>query len=639
MISLYLKSFLTSFLKPREPLLKWAAWFFVGNVVLFLLIGLQYIFVILPLPFPGTNIPLRILTWSYLITTYLGQLSLLALIPIILLTIPLILLCYRQRKLIFISSVCISSLAVILLFVDTTVFRQFRFHINGFIYEFVTSKEIAQIFDFTWLEYLLTGILFSIALIIETTYAVLVWKKITHQQSLVALKRYFITAIGCLLFSYYMFILGATHSWLGINKYAHVFPLYENFLSTLLPQQFNLQMVTTVDSGNFVQLKQPSKKLNYPLHPLVCYPHKKPYNIVFIAIDSWRHDMVNPTVTPNLAAFANNNWQFTQHNSGGNGTQPGIFSLFYGIPANYWTATVEQKKSPVLMDELTHQHYQFGIYASAELLMPSFNLNVFRSVKNLQVKTPGKTVYDRDEKITQQFQQFLESTKKTQQPFFSFLFYDAAHGFCEQGNPVHLFQPTAKTCTRLLVTSKTDPTPYLNRYKNSLHYIDALVARDLKELKEKNLLNNTIVIITGDHSNEFNDNHSGYWEHTGNFTRYQIQTPLLIHWPGKTANTFTQRTSHYDIVPTLLTDVLNCKNSIGDYSIGQNLFSQQKPGYLLVHSYTNFGIIEPSRITTVLPSGDSRIDDPNGHPIPNAHLHLDVLKQAFNDMRRFYTHD
>ena len=38
--------------------------------------------------------------------------------------------------------------------------------------------------------------------------------------------------------------------------------------------------------------------------------------------------------------------------SGGNCTQPGIFSLFYGIPPTYWDATVSQHRPPVLLDEL-----------------------------------------------------------------------------------------------------------------------------------------------------------------------------------------------------------------------------------------------------------------------------------------------
>jgi hypothetical protein len=39
---------------------------------------------------------------------------------------------------------------------------------------------------------------------------------------------------------------------------------------------------------------------------------------------------------------------------------------------------------------------------------------------------------------------------------------------------------------------------------------------------------NTIVIITADHGQEFNENKLNFWGHNGNFTKYQTQVPLII---------------------------------------------------------------------------------------------------------------
>jgi len=110
------------------------------------------------------------------------------------------------------------------------------------------------------------------------------------------------------------------------------------------------------------------QKLLYPLHPLVYKPIKKPTNILFVLIDSWRFNTLNATHTPNIYRFAEQSWQFQKHFSGGNATQPGLFSLFYSLPASYWSATVNQHKGAAFMDKLLAENYSMGIFTSATLL-------------------------------------------------------------------------------------------------------------------------------------------------------------------------------------------------------------------------------------------------------------------------------
>lgn len=630
-----LKLIPSTFLKLRKPLLKWIAWFSVGNIFLFWLIGTQYILAITPLIVPANLFLTQILAWALLITGFVGQLTLLALLPTILLILPLIFCCYHIPKFIICSAVISFTCAATLLFADAIIFKKFHYHLNGIILELIMHHDMQQIFDFSWLEYAIAATVFVTLLLLEGFYALYVWQKlILHLPTRLALKNIKI-AIGCLFFSYVIFILAEAQQGLGLNKEMLALPLYENFLSALLPKKYNLSYLSTLGYGNFIQLNYPNKKLHYPIQPLNCQQTAKPLNIVIIAIDAWRFDMINESVTPHLANFAKSNWQFLQHFSGGNGTQPGIFSLFYGLPANYWTATTEQKRGPLLIDELLRQHYQTGIFTSATLDMPAFNLNVFSAIKNLQLFAPGKNSATRDQKLTQQFKQFIKHVSQSKQPFFTFLFYDSAHNYCAPSNINQRFQPSVKTCNRLMPTNTVNFTAYLNRYKNSLYFIDDLIGQDLAELNKQHLLDNTVVIITSDHGEEFDDNHIGNFGHASNFTHYQTQTPLLIHWPEKTTATFKYTTSHYDIAPTLLTNVLGCKNPARDYSIGHALLDKHQSNHLLIHSYTSFGIVEPERITTIFPTGNYQITDLNGRSIPNAQLHLNVLKQTLDDMSRF----
>ena len=68
-------------------------------------------------------------------------------------------------------------------------------------------------------------------------------------------------------------------------------------------------------------------------------------------------------------------------------------------------------------------------------------------------------------------------------------------------------------------------------------------------------MENTIVIVTSDHGEEFNDNHAGWWGHSGNFTRYQTQVPLVFYFPGRAPRRVTQMTAHVDVPTTLLEEV------------------------------------------------------------------------------------
>ena len=61
---------------------------------------------------------------------------------------------------------------------------------------------------------------------------------------------------------------------------------------------------------------------------------------------------------------------------------------------------------------------------------------------------------------------------------------------------------------------------------NSVHYVDRLVGEVLAEVEARGLLKNSVVLITGDHGQEFNDNRRNYWGHDSNFTPLQTGVPF-----------------------------------------------------------------------------------------------------------------
>ncbi|MFE8730978.1 sulfatase-like hydrolase/transferase, partial [Aeromonas hydrophila] len=65
-----------------------------------------------------------------------------------------------------------------------------------------------------------------------------------------------------------------------------------------------------------------------------------------------------------------------------------------------------------------------------------------------------------------------------------------------------------------------------NRYKNSVFYTDQLLEQMLSQLQQQGLSEQTIVVITSNHGQEFNETQSNSWGYGSNYSPYQVQVPL-----------------------------------------------------------------------------------------------------------------
>ncbi len=360
-------------------------------------------------------------------------------------------------------------------------------------------------------------------------------------------------------------------------------------------------------------------------------------NIVFILIDTWRADMNNNTVAPNIYQFSQTAQYFASEFSAANSTQPGVFSLFYGLPGSYWNAMAENDQDPLWLHVLQQEGYRFGIYASADLNSPPFQTTVFNHIPNLQLYSAGDAPWQRDITITHESLNFLKQAPQQPGPFFLFTFYDAVHAYSIPEEKQQRFMPYWHMVFHTDLSNRFDPLPYLNRYKDAVYFDDGLVGQILAQLKKENLLSNTMVIITGDHGEEFNETKKDMWGHTSDFTRFQTQTPLIIYWPGKLPHVYHYQTVHYDLAPTIMHDVLGVKNPLSDYSIGQSLFDpipQRNFNVLLSYHYT--GVTTENRITVFRPGAAYTVTDGMLNPIPGAPYDWPTMLAANELMNKFY---
>lgn len=138
--------------------------------------------------------------------------------------------------------------------------------------------------------------------------------------------------------------------------------------------------------------------------------------------------------------------------------------------------------------------------------MPEFHKSIFSTVRDLNVYPRGDSSVESDAFAVEDFKKW-QSGLKPGSRFFSFIFLDSVHGYqFPPGEKYEVFKPYWKSVNHMELNNSFDPAPYLARYKNAVRYTDDLIQEVLDYLNSKNLLDNTIVVISSDHGDEFNDN-------------------------------------------------------------------------------------------------------------------------------------
>lgn len=604
----------------RRRLLKIGVWFSLFNALFVLLISMKY----------NVLVPNQI--WSehpfYLCAYILTHFVFITFLPLFFCYLPITILA-RSTRANMIASASVSTICLILLAIDAYVFSLYRFHLNYYVLEQVFAPGATQVFEFTVVQYLLVAALLAVLFAVEVglfKLASLIVDKIPD-------------------WAIYAFGFGFTFL-IVVVQFRHVVAYAKNERQLVLLDRYfpaNLSFnANPVLSALGVRVENPKVHVNYlgksyqyPKGELRNFPTGK--NVVVIAFDSWRAATMDSLCSPHIYEFSKRASRFEKHYSGSNGTRTGVFSMFYGLPGVYWRDFCKQSISPVLVKTLKEEGYVMRLFPSASMQNPPLDKCVFCLASDQCLSAPGNNAWQRDENVAEGFLTFLRSRGEGSAPFFSFLFFDSLHSMIKPEGYEGPFQPSWDCAHYERLGKDTDPFEFLNLYKNMVYYLDGLVKQVLDELERQGLLENTIVVITGDHSQEFNDCQRGYWGHNGNYSAAQMQVPM-IYYNGKDSIVTNRWTSHYDLVPTLMRDVFGTLNDPSDYAIGTHLMdSTATRDFLLVDSYIGIGMIDASgNITNVYYDGDYSITDQNARDRFKAKFDDGLLKRAEAQISQFW---
>lgn len=502
---------------------------------------------------------------------------------------------FLPRKIMLALRIVLLALLQTVLLVDTKIYSIFRYHINSLVLNVITTEGVRDsvvLGSGTVTMLLLWMAVILSAEYITNAYLAGYYRKMAPVMLARAMRISRSAFVVCLLLiaaDKGLYAYGDLFNITDITGNAKLYPLYQpltirKFAARVFHMQINREAGFTFSPSE--------SSLNYPRKQPVFDPAgSRNYNMVIVVIDGLRFDMLDDDVMPNLSAFAKENIVYAEHYSGGNGTRFGMFSLLYGIHGSYWHTFLAQRRSPVLLDTLLDRGYDFTILSSTRLSFPEFRKTAFiRIPGNIKDTYKAETAMPkRDELLTRDFEDYL-GARDLQRPFFAFLYYNSSHEPFVFPDDFTKFSPVIKGEINYFSDMEKSKVPLLrNMYKNAVFYEDHLLGKVIRSLKEKRLLDNTIVVVTGDHGEEFFEN--GFWGHTSSFDDYQLKTAFVMHYPGIGRRVVQRITSHHDLVPTLM-ESLGCVSPPGEYSQGFSLLRDESHTYITAANWDTAVMID-----------------------------------------------
>tara|TARA_Y100000310_G_scaffold227367_1_gene229619 strand:- start:959 stop:2284 length:1326 start_codon:yes stop_codon:yes gene_type:complete len=273
-------------------------------------------------------------------------------------------------------------------------------------------------------------------------------------------------------------------------------------------------------------------------------------NVIFILLESVSAERLGTygyerSVSPNIDSLANKSIVFERAyttSTHSDYAQPGLLSSRY-LYANKLRNTFSYSNPRLFIwDVFKQANYTTAYFSSQDDRWQS--MNSYLNFENLDTYsyslTDGHTDYgtglakkDFDHKTADSALNWLE-TKNSSQPFFLYLNFQATHN------------PNAYPPQFTHFTPETD----INKYDNSLHYVDLQIGRILKYL-EKNNLSDTVVTITSDHGHDLKNRHS-LPGHGFSIYNEELLVPAIAYFPGVPPTRVNSSVSHIDFVPSLI---------------------------------------------------------------------------------------
>ncbi len=592
-----------------SSLLTWGHRFCLGNIFIALLTALPFI-ILAPSPATGFGRAYQIISW-------VGHFSFLSFAIYILTLFPLSILLPRPKVLLPIG-VTIATLGQTTLFLDTEIFKIFKFHLNPLILDFLFQFPLEH---FPFLFYKVSTFFFFI-IFIEIFLAYRIYLKLGKKKRRVTRTRQWVmaTILTAFITTHLFHIWADAVGYLPITRQKPNFPLSypmtaKTFLSkygwiqTKSYQTQTAELLHTFEAQQFI----------YPSAPLEVQNTTKPKNILWIVIRNLHPKMLSDETMPHLASYREKNISFEQHYSGSNQPDLALYTLFYGLTPNYWPQVSKKQQPPILIDELIKQDYILGFFATEDLQKPVFRQGITSTIRQqTSHRIQGNLENDA---ISLHYWKTWYQQLSPSRPWFAYLQLNEDE---KKTIPDHLTSPFKEQGEKTAVNNQ-----------HQLFYIDSLFSEILNTIGQQQDLENTIVMITSDCSTSLPK--EPVTETNQDFRLEKVHVPLIISWPDQRSKKFTAKTSHLDVAPTLLEQALGIRSSPEVYALGQNLFAKSPRSWIVTGNATDYTIFDGNNFTAFNLQGEFKVfDAQNLTLLAEQQPDMVVVMQVIDQLSRFH---
>lgn len=599
-------------------LISWGHWFLCFNILLAMLIALRFI---LAMPWPSTG-----LGQFYLLVSWIGHFGFIGFMFFLLTVFPLTFVCTRQRLLRSVSILIAASIQTLLL-IDTQVYQLLKFHLNPFVWSLLFEPFQSK----TNLNWNFLFIAIPAIVLLEIIFSNQAWKRQFKRSKPYLGKGLATLFLGCFLLTH------LTHIWADANFYTPITAQKSNFpLSYPMTARSFLARHGWLDLQEFKArekstVEQPHRRLLYPLAPLQVQPHEEKMNLLLIVLSGLRQDMLNNINMPNLQRLSEQYQRFDNHVAGDNETETSLFSLFYGLPAQYADDVIADKRPPLLIDELQRQEYRIKAFTTDGLNQPIYQHAIFSGIRHKQ-----QIGASRNDEATLNSWLAWQQKQIPGSPWFSYVALSGPNSLALPADFQGPYQPELKQLNPFGSIPPEQRPLLINRYKNAVFYLDQLLGDYFTQLASRQVLDHTLVVITSDHGFELGESGASHWGAGGNYSNVQMKVPFIMAWPGHAIAHTDILSSHQDLVPTLLPELLGVTSPESDYSTGHTLLQPQDRDWVIGGNGRHSVIFGQHEITLFDRQGNFDVRSVDGYKsIDSGRQDMPVLLKVMRDLSRF----
>lgn len=302
---------------------------------------------------------------------------------------------------------------------------------------------------------------------------------------------------------------------------------------------------------------------------------KKPMNILFMNIEGLRHDMLNPVNMPFLYKFASERgFILKKHYTTGNNTPGSLFGMLTGLAPYYFEPLRGNGFLNMPLQVLKKAGYQQSFYYNSPFQYEYIHRDIIEKTQDKFHRAPGTKNDDygpREKVLINKFISELKSDKREKR--FDYYLMNVTHFNYYYPEECRKYVPDYNSNFTIISGTqekfKKDRAELKNRYMNAVCYTDQLLRELITGMDKMGRLDNTIIVISGDHGEEFWEH--GSFGHTWGLNNIQIQPAAFIYYPGVKRNSIKYKyTSHQDFIPTVF-DLIGLNIEWREFTTGKSL--------------------------------------------------------------------